>query len=91
MLATGAFAGLGGAYLSIVGAGGFPPFITQGQGYMAIVIAMLARGRPFGVVVGSFVFGITLSLANSLQIAGASTSPDRRRQHRFPSSRSSSR
>jgi general nucleoside transport system permease protein len=39
---TGALAGLGGAYLSIVGAGTFTPFMTQGQGFMAIVIAMLA-------------------------------------------------
>ncbi len=42
-LCTGALAGLGGAYLSIVGAGTFTPFMTQGQGFMAIVIAMLAR------------------------------------------------
>ena len=59
VLATGALAGLGGACLSIIGAGGFQPFLTQGQGFMAIVIAMLARGRPFGVVIGSFLFGIT--------------------------------
>ena len=48
-LSTGALAGLGGAYLSIVGAGVFTPFMTQGQGYMAIVIAMLcARAAAVG-------------------------------------------
>ena len=76
VLSTGALAGLGGAYLSIVGAGGFQPFLTQGQGFMAIVIAMLARGRPLGVVVASFVFGITISLGTALQAAGITDIPD---------------
>lgn len=76
VLSTGALAGLGGACLSIIGAGGFQPFLTQGQGYMAIVIAMLARGRPFGVVVGSFLFGITISLGTALQAAGVTNIPD---------------
>ena len=70
MLATGFLAGLGGAYLAIVGAGLFTPFITQGQGYMAIVIAMLGRGRPVWVLAGSLLFGITLSLSDTLQVAG---------------------
>ena len=76
VLSTGALAGLGGAYLSIVGAGGLQPFLTQGQGFMAIVIAMLARGRPLGVVVASFFFGITISLGTALQAAGVTDIPD---------------
>jgi simple sugar transport system permease protein len=75
-LATGALAGLGGAYLSIVAAGVFTPFMTQGQGYMAIVIAMLARGKPGWVVAGSFLFGISLSIATALQLAGVNISTD---------------
>jgi ABC-type uncharacterized transport system permease subunit len=75
-LSTGALAGLGGAYLSVVGAGIFTPFITQGQGFMAIVIAMLSRGRPLWVLTGSFLFGITLSLSSSLQPAGIYISAD---------------
>jgi general nucleoside transport system permease protein len=75
-LSTGALAGLGGAYLSVVGAGIFTPFITQGQGFMAIVIAMLSRGRPLWVLLGSFLFGITLSLSSSLQPAGIYISAD---------------
>ena len=76
MLSTGALAGLGGAYLSIVAAGVFTPFMTQGQGYMAIVITMLARGRPLWVVLGSFLFGISLSIATALQLAGVNISTD---------------
>lgn len=75
-LSTGALAGLGGAYLSIVGAGVFTPFMTQGQGYMAIVITMLARGRPLWVLFGSFLFGISLSIATALQLAGVNISTD---------------
>jgi simple sugar transport system permease protein len=76
VLSTGALAGLGGAYLSIVGAGLFTPFMTQGQGYMAIVIAMLARGRPVWVLVGAFLFGVSLSIATALQLAGIDISTD---------------
>ena len=76
VLATGFLTGLGGAYLSIVGAGIFTPFITQGQGYMAIVIAMLGRGRPWWVLFGSLLFGITLSLSDSLQLIGYTISTD---------------
>ena len=46
VLTTGALAGLGGAYLANVGAGLFIPFITNGAGFLGIVLAMLARGRP---------------------------------------------
>ena len=76
VLSTGALAGLGGAYLSIVAAGIFTPFITQGQGFMAIVIAMLGRSRPLWVLLGSFLFGIVLSLSDSLQLAGINISTD---------------
>jgi len=76
VLATGALAGIGGAFLSIGGAGVFTPFITQGQGWMAIVICMLARGRPVWVLVASVLFGISLSMATALQLAGINISTD---------------
>jgi simple sugar transport system permease protein len=43
---------------------------------MAIVIAMLGRGRPVWVLLGSFLFGIALSLSDSLQLAGIHISTD---------------
>jgi simple sugar transport system permease protein len=76
VLATGALAGLGGAYLAMFGTGGFQPFVTQGQGYIAIVIAMLARGNPLGVVAFSVMFGIALSLSTLLQVAGIDLSTE---------------
>lgn len=70
VLFAGAMAGLGGAYLSIVAAGLFQDTVVGGRGFIAIVLAMLARGRPFRVVVGAFLFGISLSLADWAQVAG---------------------
>ncbi len=52
VLFTGALAGLGGAYLANVGAGIFVPFMTNGAGFIGIVLAMLARGRPLWVLIG---------------------------------------
>jgi general nucleoside transport system permease protein len=76
VLFGGAMAGVGGAYLSITAAGLFEDFITQGRGFIAIVLAMLARGRAFWVLIGSFIFGISLSISDALQIAGIDISTD---------------
>ncbi|HXV23155.1 MAG TPA: ABC transporter permease [Alphaproteobacteria bacterium] len=70
VLATGAFAGLGGAYMSEVGAGLFVPFMTGGAGFIGIVLAMLARGRPLWVLYGALLFGVSLALTTALQIGG---------------------
>lgn len=76
VLCTGALAGLGGGFLAIVGAGVFTPFMTQGQGYMAIVICMLGRGKPVWVALASLLFGISLSITTALQLAGIEISTD---------------
>ncbi len=69
-LMCGALAGVGGAYLSIAGAGTFVPFVTHGMGFIAIVIAMLARGRPWWSVLGGLLFGLSLSMTTALQLVG---------------------
>ena len=46
VLSTGALAGLGGGYMAIITAGIFVPFMTGGQGFIAIVIAMLGSWAP---------------------------------------------
>ncbi len=76
LLATGFLAGLGGAYLSIVGAGIFVPFMTGGAGFIGIVLAMLARGRPLWVLFGSMLFGVSLALTTALQVAGINVPTD---------------
>jgi simple sugar transport system permease protein len=70
VLTTGALAGLGGAYMAEVGAGLFLPYMTNGAGFIAIVLAMLARGRPLWVLLGALLFGASLSLTTALQVAG---------------------
>jgi simple sugar transport system permease protein len=76
VLFTGAMAGLGGAFLANVGAGLFVPFITGGAGFIGIVLAMLARGRPVWVLAGSLVFGVSLALTTALQVAGINVPTD---------------
>jgi simple sugar transport system permease protein len=70
VLATGALGGLGGAYMANIGAGLFVPFMTGGAGFMAIVIAMLARGRPAWVLGGALLVGFATSITTALQVAG---------------------
>jgi ABC-type uncharacterized transport system permease subunit len=75
-IAAGLGAGLGGAYLSVIAAGTFTPFMTQGQGFIAIVIAMLARGTAPWTILGSLLFGMSLSVATALQLIGVQISTD---------------
>ncbi|MDX8534111.1 ABC transporter permease [Mesorhizobium sp. VK25A] len=76
VLSTGALAGLGGAYLANVGAGLFIPFITNGAGFLGIVLAMLARGHPIWVLFGALLFGVCLSLTTAMQVAGINIPTD---------------
>ncbi|MGQ9367988.1 putative B6 ABC transporter permease subunit 1 [Azospirillum sp. ST 5-10] len=76
VLATGAFAGLGGAFMAEVGAGLFIPFMTGGAGFIGIVLAMLARGRPLWVLAGAALFGACLSMTTALQVAGVEIPTD---------------
>jgi len=77
VLFAGAMAGLGGAYLSIVVAGLFQDTVVGGRGFIAIVFAMLARGRPLWILIGTFLFGLSVSLADWAQTYGvADISPD---------------
>lgn len=76
VLTTGAMAGLGGAFMSQAGAGIFVPYMTQGNGFIGIVLAMLARGRPLWVLAGALLFGACLSLTTALQVLGVDVPTD---------------
>jgi len=76
VLATGFLAGVGGAYLANIGAGLFIPFMTNGAGFIGIVLAMLARGRPVWVLLGAMLFGVSLALTTALQVAGLNIPTD---------------
>jgi simple sugar transport system permease protein len=76
VLATGALAGLGGAVMAEISAGIFVPFMTNGAGFIGIVLAMLARGRPAWVLAGSLLFGACLSITTALQVVGVDIPTD---------------
>jgi len=76
VLTTGFLAGVGGAYLADVGAGLFVPFMTGGAGFIGIVLAMLARGKPVWVLLGAALFGISLAMTTALQVAGINIPTD---------------
>jgi simple sugar transport system permease protein len=76
VLVSGSLAGLGGAYLAVVSAGVFVTAMTNGLGFIAIVMAMLARGRPIWVLAGSLVFGLCLSGVTALQLVGVDVPND---------------
>jgi len=73
---AGAMSGLGGAFLSEVGSGIFVPHMTNGAGFIAIVLAMLGRGHPSWVLGGALLFGACLSATTALQVAGINVSTD---------------
>jgi simple sugar transport system permease protein len=62
--------------MSEVGAGLFVPFMTGGAGFIGIVLAMLARGRPLLVLTGAALFGACLSMTTALQVAGINVPTD---------------
>lgn len=76
VLFTGAMAGLGGTYMANIGAGIFIPFMTGGAGFIGIVLAMLARGRPLWVLLGALLFGASMSLTTALQVGGVNVPTD---------------
>jgi simple sugar transport system permease protein len=76
VLATGFLAGLGGALYGECRRGLFVPFMTGGAGFIGIVLAMLARGRPIWVLLGAALFGISLAMTTALQVAGINIPTD---------------
>lgn len=76
VLLNGVFVGLGGAYLAIITTGTFTAFMTNGLGYLAIVITMLSRGKVLWIVLTSLVYGIAVAIKNPLQLVGVSVPAD---------------
>ena len=66
----GAFAGLGGAYLSLVITGSFSENITGGQGWIALAVVIFGRWRPFWIVAGALIFGLVNAFQLGLQATG---------------------
>jgi simple sugar transport system permease protein len=73
---TGFLAGLGGAFLAIVSAGGvFVDNMTGGRGYLAIAVAIFGRWQPLWVCVAAFLFGAADALQYQGQALGLELPP----------------
>jgi len=59
VLISGAFAGLGGAYLTMVASSSFTVGQTGGRGYIGLASMIFGNWRPSGVLTGSLMFGYT--------------------------------
>jgi simple sugar transport system permease protein len=64
VVAAGAFAGVGGAVLSLQQVGTFTDGMTHGRGYLALAAIIVGRWMPGGALVGCLVFGA----ADALQL-----------------------
>jgi simple sugar transport system permease protein len=62
VVASGAFAGLGGAYLSLVAAHFYKDGQTQGRGFIGLAAMIFGNWMPGGLAIGSGLFGFTDSL-----------------------------
>mgnify|MGYP006277285825 CR=1 FL=1 len=70
VLVGGIFAGLGGAYLSVVETSAFTAHMTNGLGYVAIIVTMLSRGRILWVALVSFAYGLSIAVGTAIQLTG---------------------
>ncbi len=59
VVASGAFAGLGGAFLAIVAAGIYREGQTGGRGYIGLAAMIFGNWRPGGLAGGALLFGYT--------------------------------
>ena len=66
----GAFAGVGGAYLSLYYPGSWNEAISSGQGLMAVALVIFARWNPVNCFWAALLFGGAGALGPALQSAG---------------------
>ncbi len=62
VLMSGALAGIGGGFLTLVSSSGFTTGQTNGRGYIGLAALIFGNWQPAGIVTGSLMFGYTDSL-----------------------------
>lgn len=69
----GAFAAVGGAYLSLYYPGSWNEGISSGQGLMAVALVIFARRNPVGCFLAALLFGGAGALGPALQSVGVTS------------------
>ncbi len=72
IMAGSAFAGVGGAHLSLFYPGAWTEAISSGQGLMAVALVIFARWQPVNCLYASLVFGGAQAVGPALQAIGIS-------------------
>lgn len=75
-LLGGAFAGLGGGYLTIQLTGIWQDGITAGSGWIAFALVSFSGWRPWRALIAAYVFGALTNLSFTLQLLGVSIPSD---------------
>jgi ABC-type uncharacterized transport system permease subunit len=73
VVASGALAAAGGAYLSIALVGSFNENMTAGRGFIALAAVIFGGWRPLGALAGACLFGFSTALAQRLPAFSEST------------------
>jgi ABC-type uncharacterized transport system permease subunit len=66
VVASGVFAALGGAYLSVAFVGSFNQGMTEGRGFIALAAVIFGKWRPAGALIATLLFGFASALADRL-------------------------
>ncbi|KND61060.1 Ribose ABC transport system, permease protein RbsC [Candidatus Burkholderia verschuerenii] len=69
----GFFAGIGGAYLSLVYPGSWNEGLSSGQGLMAVALVIFARWQPLRCLWAALIFGAAGALGPALQAIGVTS------------------
>lgn len=70
LIVGGLFAGLAGAYLSLVQAKLFADDMIAGRGFIAVALVYFGRWNPWGVLGGALLFSVAQALQLAVQVRG---------------------
>jgi simple sugar transport system permease protein len=70
LAASGALAGLGGAYFTLQSIPQFEPLMTNGRGFIALAALIFGKWTPFGTMGAALFFAVAATIPSTLQLQG---------------------